>query len=417
VFVLSPQSSKQRRKKYMSDILPGIRQTNAQIFMRFLKFGFLAWGGPTAQIAMIKRELVEEENWITTEKFNRALAVYQALPGPEAHELCVYFGMLAGGRWGGFLAGFAFMLPGFVLMLLLTGFYLAFGIRSALVLAAFAGIQAVVVALILTAVHRIGKHILIDARLWTIALVSALAFALGAHFLFILLAAGLSYFFWMRDKVAIPLALGVALLSYAAYTFSPEIFQTAATSGATTAPGFLQGSPFQIFLSGLKGGLLTFGGAYTAIPFMQQEAVIEQAWMTQQQFLDGIALSGILPAPLIIFTTFIGYFGGGWPGAVLITVGIFLPAFSFTLIGHSLMERLIANTALHRFLDGIGAGAVGLIAATAIALLKTVANDWFSILICATAVFVLYRFKTKFMAIYIILGSGLLALLRHGLFQ
>ena len=98
-------------------------QTPRQIFFRFLRFGLLAWGGPVAQIAMIKKELVEEEKWVSKEQFNRALAVYQVLPGPEAHELCVYFGMKAGGRLGGFLAGLAFMLPGFLLMLLFTWLY------------------------------------------------------------------------------------------------------------------------------------------------------------------------------------------------------------------------------------------------------------------------------------------------------
>src|SRR5687767_9808665 len=95
-------------------------QSYAALFARFLRFGALAWGGPVAQIAMIKRELVEEQGWIPVARFNRALAVYQALPGPEAHELCVYFGMLARGRLGGFLAGLGFMLPGLLLMLLLS---------------------------------------------------------------------------------------------------------------------------------------------------------------------------------------------------------------------------------------------------------------------------------------------------------
>ncbi|MDQ3100230.1 MAG: chromate transporter, partial [Bacteroidota bacterium] len=103
------------------------------LFFRFLRFGSLAWGGPVAQIAMIKKELVDNEQWITHDKFNRVLAVYQALPGPEAHELCVYFGMIARGRWGGFLAGLGFMLPGFLLILLLTWLYVQFGLDSALV--------------------------------------------------------------------------------------------------------------------------------------------------------------------------------------------------------------------------------------------------------------------------------------------
>src|SRR6266508_5184789 len=111
---------------------PSVHQTKARIFLRFLKFGLLAWGGPVAQIAMIRQELVDEERWVTNERFNRVLAVYQVLPGPEAHELCVYFGMLSGGRVGATLAGLGFMLPGFLFMLGLTWFYLTYGINSPL---------------------------------------------------------------------------------------------------------------------------------------------------------------------------------------------------------------------------------------------------------------------------------------------
>src|SRR5215208_3732103 len=135
-------------------------QSYGELFRRFLRFGLLAWGGPVAQIAMIRRELVDEEHWISNERFNRTLAVYQVLPGPEAHELCVYFGMLARGRIGGLLAGLGFMLPGFVLMFALSWFYLTFGRTAPLFQAVFLGFQAAVVALIIRAVHRIGGHAL-----------------------------------------------------------------------------------------------------------------------------------------------------------------------------------------------------------------------------------------------------------------
>ncbi|MBK7869631.1 MAG: chromate efflux transporter [Saprospiraceae bacterium] len=389
-----------------------IHQTKAQIFWRFLKFGLLAWGGPVAQIAMIKKELVEEEKWITPEKFNRVLSVYQVLPGPEAHELCVYFGMLAGGRWGGFLAGLGFMLPGFILILLLTAFYITFGIKSPLILAIFVGFQAAVIALIIRAVHRIGEHILINYRLWLIAILSGISFFLGTHFLIILAIAGIAYIFWMRNNIIITILLGFALLLYVSLSFSSEVLQPLLIN-ETTASGFQQGTPVQIFLSGLKGGLLTFGGAYTVIPFMQQDAVMTNAWMTNQQFLDGIALSGLLPAPLVIFTTFVGYFGGGWSGAFIITAGIFLPAFSFTLIGHQIMERIIANPSLHNFLDGISAGVIGLIAVTALQLFRTTIDDGLSLIIFGLAIFALYRFKTKFTVIFVIIGAGILSLLWH----
>ena len=119
-------------------------QSYASLFLRFLRFGFLAWGGPVAQIAMIRQELVEEEKWISPEKFNRVLSVYQALPGPEAHELCVYFGMIARGRIGALLAGLGFMLPGFLLMLLLSWFYVTYGISSPLFQSVFMGMQPAV---------------------------------------------------------------------------------------------------------------------------------------------------------------------------------------------------------------------------------------------------------------------------------
>src|SRR3990170_5005626 len=119
-------------------------QSYASLFLQFLRFGFLAWGGPVAQIAMIRQELVEEEKWINPEKFNRVLSVYQAMPGPEAHELCVYFGMIARGRMGALLAGLGFMLPGFLLMLLLSWFYVTYGITSPYFAGAFYGMQAAV---------------------------------------------------------------------------------------------------------------------------------------------------------------------------------------------------------------------------------------------------------------------------------
>jgi chromate transporter len=152
------------------------QQSYADIFSRFLRFGFLAWGGPVAQIAMIRQELVEEEKWISPERFNRVLSVYQALPGPEAHELCVYFGMNAGGRVGAFLAGLGFMLPGFVLMLALSWFYVSYGINSPLFQSVFSGMQPAVAALIVRAVHRIGSHALHENRwLWGIALLAGFA--------------------------------------------------------------------------------------------------------------------------------------------------------------------------------------------------------------------------------------------------
>ena len=123
-----------------------------RLFLRFLRFGALAWGGPVVQIAMLRQELVDEERWISSEQFNRVLAVYQVLPGPEAHEMCVYFGMLSRGRVGGILAGLGFMLPGFVLMFALSWAYVRYGLDTDGLVPVFAAVQVAVAALIVRAV-------------------------------------------------------------------------------------------------------------------------------------------------------------------------------------------------------------------------------------------------------------------------
>jgi len=388
-----------------------LREPYLKLFWRFLKFGLLAWGGPVAQIAMIRQELVDDERWISNERFNRVLAVYQVLPGPEAHELCVYFGMLSRGRMGAFLAGLAFMLPGFLLMFALSWFYVAYGINSPLFQAAFLGMQPAVAALIVRAVHRIGGHALHANRwLWGIALLAGIAQLLGVNFLIILLVAGIMYALAQREKQKWAMGIGIG---FAAWIFATALGWTPSltlqpasslTSGGPPTPGSL-------LLSGLRAGLLTFGGAYTAIPFLQHDAVEIGGCLTNAQFLDGLALSGLLPAPLIIFSTFIGYLGGGSLGAVAITFGIFAPAFAFTMIGHEYVERLVENTAVHAFLDGVTAGVVGLIAATALGILSETLIGIHAWVIFALGLLTLFQSKAKWTIAAVILSAGVYGLI------
>jgi chromate transporter len=395
-----------------AEVVAPSSESYGRLFLRFLRFGLLAWGGPVAQIAMIRHELVDEEHWVSNERFNRTLAVYQVLPGPEAHELCVYFGTLARGRLGGLLAGLGFMLPGFVLMFLLSWFYLTYGIASPLFQRVFLGFQAAVVALIVRAVHRIGGHALHDRWLLSIAAVALVGALLGAHFAITLIVAGVVYVLIKRRLVLPALILQVLfLVGCVVYT----LYRGGADPDAVAAPA---GNPMpgsasipSLLISGLRAGLLTFGGAYTVIPFLQRDAVVVGAWMTNAQFLDGIALSGIIPAPLIIFSTFVGYFGGGSWGALAMTFGIFLPAFAFTLVGHEYLERLIANPSVHTFLDGVTAGVVGLITATTLVLFRQAIASLPALGIFALALAAVYLWKAKAAVAGIVLGAGLLGLL------
>src|SRR3954462_8327673 len=164
----------------------------SSIFIRFLKFGCLAWGGPAAQIAMIKRECVDEERWISEESFKKLLAVYQVLPGPEAHELCVYFGRLRGGKLGGFLAGLGFMLPGFILMLGLSVLYVEANLAAHLD-QLFYGLTAAVGALVARALVRLSGSFITDLPLALLAIAGfALTLFANASFVLVLLSAGLA---------------------------------------------------------------------------------------------------------------------------------------------------------------------------------------------------------------------------------
>ena len=388
------------------------RPTLAAIFARFLRFGLLAWGGPVAQIAMIKRELVEEEQWLTPERFNRLLAVYQVLPGPEAHELCVHLGMMKRGRLGGVLAGLGFMLPGLVFILALAWIYQRLDLDQPLIAATFLGVQIGVIALIVRAVHRIGDHVLTDKWLWAVGVASAVGSLLGVSFWIVLPAAGLAYASLAAERYA--LAAGVALAGLAL-----AIWFTSPIEGlATPTPPQLveQGSvgALALFVSGLKAGLLTFGGAYTAIPFVRADAV-GRGWVSEGQFLDSLALGGIIPAPLIIFATFVGYLAGGLAGALAITAGIFLPAFSFALLFYDRLERVIENERLHRLLEGVAAGVVGLIAVTALQLGWSVAQSVPSLpigaVIFAASLALLYLWKSKLNVLGVVAGSAVVGAL------
>ena len=330
--------------------------TLTALFLKFFRFGALAFGGPVAQIAMVRQALVEEERWVDTARFNRLLAVLQVLPGPEAHELCVHMGMIARGRIGGLLAGLGFMLPGLLLMLLAGWGYVTVVAGHAGMSGVLLGVQIVVLAIILRAVVRIGEHIINDALLGIIAAASLGVTVIGVPFWIPLMAGGLAYALSHR-----PLAMALIVTAAVAVAMLVHVFPS--LPSAFAAPEHTRVTTVALFVAGLKGGLLTFGGAYTAIPYVRADTV-GRGWMGDATFLDGIALAGVLPAPLVIFATFVGYVTGGMTGALAITAGMFLPAFAFSLILFEKLEAIVENPAFHRVLEGVAASVAGIIAAT-----------------------------------------------------
>jgi len=370
----------------------GGHDSPGSIFIRFLKFGALAWGGPAAQIAMIKQECVDEEHWVSEETFKKTLAVYQVLPGPEAHELCVYFGRMRGGKVGGLLAGLGFMLPGFLLMFGLSALYVEASLAGSLD-DLFYGLTAAVGAIVARALVRLSRNFITDVVLAVIAVAAfALTLFAGASFVLVLLGAGLVYELWTNARRWTGRA---SAFSIAPGALVVVLFATITVS--LTA---------EIFWEGLKAGLLTFGGAFTVIPFLQQASVESHHWLTDAQFVDGLAMSGVLPAPLIIFSTFVGYVAGGWVGALAMTFGIFLPAFVFPIFFHRGLVAVAENPRIRPFLLGVAGGVIGLIAAVTVDIVDASVVDVWTALLAVGAFLALNRWHGKLTVLWVVLACG-----------
>jgi chromate transporter len=315
------------------------------------------------------------------------------LPGPEAHELCVYFGRLRGGKLGGFVAGLGFMLPGFLLMLGLSILYVEAGLDERFE-ELFYGLKAAVGALVAMAIVRLGRKFISDVPLAIIAVAAfALTIGAGLTFVLVLLASGLAYELWTNAGQR------NAAASFTLTPISGIVLVVGAVTISLTA---------EIFFEGLKAGLLTFGGAYTVVPFLHDTAVTGQGWLTEDEFLDGIALGGILPAPMIIFSTFVGYLAGGLTGSLAITLGIFLPAFVLPIFFHHQLVAVAENPRIRPFLLGVAAGVIGLIAVVTVDILDESIVDVPTAILALGAFAILYRYQAKLTVLFVVLGCGLI---------
>ena len=372
----------------------GEPESYGRLFLDFLLLGLQAWGGPMAQIAMLKQRFVVERRVISLKHFNRVQGVYQLIPGPEATELCIYFGIGSHGRLGGLLAGLGFILPGSILMLALSFIYVHVGLGNPYFEASTRAIQPAVAAMMLAAVYRIGKHALLDQdtrkldiHLLLIAFSSAVMYLLHVNFLLTMGLSALWYYLYRERRYLLLMAL--AVLCVAAY--GTVLVTMGFPSNESVALGVARTvSPQGLFALGFLGGLLSVGGAYSAVPFMEAEATVVGHWMTRQQFLDSLALSSVIPAPMVVFSSFVGFIGGDqlaiqYPslplaaaelvGAVLCLVGMFLPAFVITIAAHRLLDRLVHNPRVAALWDGITACVVGLVAITAVRFVKSSVGD------------------------------------------
>jgi chromate transporter len=353
------------------------------VFLYFLFLGFVNIGGPVAQITMMFNHMVEKRRWLSKDRFIKIMAFCHMLPGPEALQLAIYIGYLKRKLWGGVLAGVTFILPGAIAMIVLSWLYVRYGKLPEVTNALYV-LKPAVLGIIAAGIIKLGRASIRNVFL-AILLVGAfvgMRFA-GINFLLILLIAGL---------LNLIFECGSALLGKTASTLPVMLIGTSALLP------FSDSRLFQIVWLFFKTGLLSFGGAYASLVFVQRGAVAEYHWLSDGQLLDGVALSVATPGPFMLFTTFVGYIAGGIPGAALATFFVFLPSFVFVLGGVHYIEKVRENRGLQAFLAGVSAAVVGIIAVVSFDLIPEALVDWITVGI-SLAAFVLIAFLKRDVAL------------------
>jgi chromate transporter len=425
-----------------------------EAFWFWLKLGFISFGGPAGQIAVMHQELVERRRWISERRFLHALNYCMVLPGPEAQQLATYIGWLMHRTRGGIVAGGLFVLPSLFILIALSWIYLAFG-HTPLVAGLFFGIKPAVTAIVLHAAHRIGSRALKNGALWAIAAAAFVAiYALDVPFPLIVLAAGLTgavggrwspQHFSTGGHGAASAAYGPAVIdddtptpphaqhrwSRVARVATIGLLLWALSMGALALSVGWNGTLTQMGWFFTKAALLTFGGAYAVLPYVVQGAVDQQHWLTAAQMIDGLALGETTPGPLIMVVAFVGFVGGwthqvlgphslaagGALAATVVTWFTFLPSFVFILLGGPFVESTHQNLKFTAPLTAITAAVVGVILNLALFFATHVLwpqgfqarFDWISAALIVAAMLALFRFKRGVMEV--IAASALIGLL------
>jgi chromate transporter len=370
-----------------------------EVFLYFLFLGFVNIGGPVAQITMMFNHMVEKRRWLSKDRFVKIMAFCHMLPGPEALQLAIYVGYLKRKLWGGVLAGLTFILPGAAAMVVLSWLYVHYG-KLPQVMNALYVLKPAVLGIIAAGIIKLGQAAIRNFFLAVLVIGAfvGMRFA-GINFLLILLIAGVLNL--IADQ-------GWPLLKKATPTMPAMI------GGMGLLLPFSDSRLFQIAWLFFKTGLLSFGGAYASLVFVDRGAVAQYHWLSHGQLLDGVALSVATPGPFMLFTTFVGYVAGGVIGAALATFFVFLPSFIFVIAGVHYVEKVRENRMIQAFLAGVSAAVVGVIAVVSLDLIPEALVDWPSIAI-AVAAFLLIAFLKRdvaLVAIGAILGGIIYASIR-----
>jgi chromate transporter len=423
--------------------------TFAEAFRFWLKLGFISFGGPTGQIAIMHEELVERRRWISEARFLHALNYCMLLPGPEATQLATYIGWLLHRTWGGIVAGALFVLPSALILWLLSFVYVTWG-EVPWVAAVFYGLKPAVLAIIAAAMIRIGSKALKNSVMWAIAaLAFALIYFIRVPFPAIVFGAALIGFlgekFWAHKFVIASThdgkAAGASVIDDASETpphAQPSLKRSIRVTLVSLTLWFTPivalalwlGTNHTLFREGIffsKAAMVTFGGAYAVLPYVSQQAVENYQWLSASQMLDGLGLAETTPGPLIMVLQFVG-FVGAWRhpgelsplvsatlGAFITTWTTFVPCFLWIFLGAPHIEKMRGNQKLTATLSAVTAAVVGVILNLAVVFGEHVLFperqriDWFACVVALLTFICLWRWKWN--VVPVVLGAGAVGLM------
>ncbi|MDQ3654537.1 MAG: chromate efflux transporter [Chloroflexota bacterium] len=374
------------------------------VILLAFKLGCIAFGGPAAHIAMLRQEVVERRGWMEDQRFLDLLGITNLIPGPNSTEMVMHIGQERGG-WRGLVgAGIAFILPAVSITLVFAWLYGTYGTTTegGWLLR---GIKPVVLAVVLQAVWNLGRTAIKDVLLAVVGAAVFVLYLLGMNELVLLFGGAIlaAVARWLANARSRP-------GSGTAHPGLAGILAAGSTGLATVADPAVAYSGLRLFLTFLKIGGLLYGSGYVLVAFLRNDLVERLGWITERQLLDAIAVGQFTPGPVFTTATFVGYLAGGFSGAILATIAIFLPAFVFVAIVHPLLDRLTHLPWVRPILDGINVAAIGLMAAVAVILSRDAIVDPLTGILVVVALVLLVRFKVN-SALLILAGAAISVML------
>jgi len=372
-----------------------------QLMLYFLRLGTLGFGGPVALVGYMHRDLVERRGWISESDYKEGLALAQIAPGPLAAQLGIYLGFVHFRIRGATVAGLAFVLPSFLMVVGLGWAYVGFG-GLAWMQSVFYGVGAAVIGIMAISAHKLAsKNIGRDKLLWAIfILLAAVTIITQSEIALLFIGAGVLV--WLiRCKPR----FGTSSLAVLLPTQLPNIALASATDTNTL---------IQIVLFFTKAGAFVFGSGLAIVPFLYGGVVTEHHWLTEKQFVDAVAVAMITPGPVVITTGFIGYLISGLPGAILAAVGTFVPCYLATVIAAPYFKKYGKLPALIAFVDGITAAAIGAIAGSVVVIAQRSITDIPTALLALVTAALLWKFK-KLPEPIIVIGAAFIGILVYPL--